>query len=78
MISRLNSNTLENEEGTKEAYLQALRFRKIVREILTKDIEAQYSTMGDGDDFDSPSWALMQAHKMGQIKAFKKIIAYFE
>lgn len=76
MNSKLKINSLESDEGTKEAFIQAIRFRKILMETLARDIEVQQATMGDEEDFSSPSWALIQAHKMGQIKALRKILSY--
>lgn len=76
MNSKLRNNTIEDEQGTKEAFLQAHRFRKILLDALQRDIEVQQAAMGDEEDFASPSWSLIQAHKMGQIKAFRKILTY--
>ena len=76
MNSKLKTNSIENEQETKEAYIQALRFRKILEEMLQREITSQYNSMGVEEDFNSPSWSLVQAHKMGQVKALKKILSF--
>jgi hypothetical protein len=79
MKSRITDGLNENDaQNAKYEYEKAFRFRQRLAELLQKDIDTAVVSMTKEDHFDSPSWALIQADRIAQIKTYRKIIALIE
>lgn len=70
--------TKEEKSELSANFINALPLRKRVIEMLEKEIESLNTNMRDEDHFSSPNWALIQADRIAQIKAKKKLISLFE
>lgn len=68
----------KDQEQFKYEFEKAFPFRKHLIGVLMKDIETALASMTKEEGFDSPSWALIQADRIAQIKTYKKIIALLE
>ena len=79
MKTRITDGLTEDDASSmKYEFEKALRFRQRLAELLQKDIEASVVNMTKEEHFDNPSWALVQADRVAQIKAYRKIIALLE
>lgn len=78
MLTRIKTNLPKDRHEELEGSYKASRFyREQVVQVLTKDIAQLYKEI-ENNDFDSPNWAMEQAHKLAQIKSIRKIMALFE
>lgn len=75
MIEGLSIN---EQEQMKYEYEKAYHFRQRLQQILEKEIETFVINMTKEEHFDSPSWPLVQADRVAQIKAYRKIIGLLE
>lgn len=73
-------STLGDDERKEleQEFKSCVRMREKAIEILRKDIESLYASMGSEKDYNSPSWPYVQAEKLGEVKALKKLISLFE
>lgn len=73
-------NSLEADERNEleREFKSCVRVREKIIEILTKDVESLQNSMGNEKDYNSPSWPYIQADKLGEVKALKKLISLFE
>lgn len=68
----------EDEALFREEYKAAVRFRKRMAEVLRKEMTNKEKSMRDEADFASPSWALIQAEKIGQVRVYEQFIDFLE
>ena len=73
-------NGLDSDEQSefKEDFIKAQRFRKRLVEVLNKEIESLQASMRDEDAFSSPNWAYIQADRVAQTKALKRVTGLLE
>lgn len=75
MKARLYEGLNEDDKNTAEyEFAKAVKFRERLTEVLEKEIEVFVINMTKEDHFDSASWSLIQADRVAQIKAYRKII----
>lgn len=74
----LDGLTEDEQDQAKYEFEKAFRFRQQLKELLLKDIESNVTSMTKDEHFDSPSWALIQADRVAQIRAYKKIIGLLD
>lgn len=55
-------------------FIIAQPFRKHLTAVLEAEIEALHGAMRDETHFDSPSWPYVQADRLGQEKALRRVI----
>lgn len=65
-------------EIAKEDYHKALNYRKLLTKVLNEEIDSLHASMRDEEGFNSPSWPYLQADRVAQVKAFKKVISFLE
>lgn len=68
----------EEEQLFREEFIRSLRFRKRMLEVLRKEKETKEKSMRDEADFASPSWPLIQAEKIGQIRVYEQFIDFLD
>lgn len=79
MKSRIIDGLSDKEKDEmKYEFEKAFRFRERLKSILEKEMDSFVINMTKEENFDSPSWALIQADRVAQIKAYKKIIGLLE
>ena len=64
--------TKEEEQEVKGEFLSSLHFRKQVIKLLEEDIDSIQRAMRDLEGYDKASWAMYQADRLGQIRAYEK------
>lgn len=70
-----------NEDDKKELEQQhnsCSRYRKQLVKVLNEDVDDLVEDMTKDEHYDAPNWQLVQADRLAQIKAYKKIISLFE
>jgi hypothetical protein len=70
--------TEDEATNMKYEFEKAYRFRQRLAELLQKDIDVSVVSMTKEEHFESPSWSLIQADRVAQIKAYRKIISLLE
>ena len=79
MKSRLTAGlTREEADNFAKDFAAATPLRKRIRELLEKDVDSLYASMGEEEVLSSPSWPYLQADRIAQVKAYKKIISLLE
>lgn len=68
----------DQEDPIREYYIQGLQMRKRMKVILNEEIESLHNDMLNEAHFESPNWALVQADRLAQIKALKRVISLIE
>lgn len=75
MKSRFLDGLSANErDQVKYEFEKAHEFRKKLTEILEKDIESLVTSMTKEESLESVNWVYLQADRVAQIKAYKKIV----
>lgn len=74
----LNGLDERDEQELREDYHKALGYRKALMKLIDKEIESLQASMRDEDHFSSPNWPYIQADRVAQTKALKKIYTYLE
>lgn len=69
---------LEKEEELifREDFIKAKRFRKRLAEVIEKEMRAKEKSMRDDANFSSPSWPLIQAEKIGQVRVYEQFLDF--
>lgn len=79
MISRwFNGLDTDERKDLEREFNSSVRVREKIVEILKKDLQNLYASLGNEKDYESPSWPYIQADKLGEAKALKKLITLFE
>lgn len=68
----------DQEDSIREYYIQGLHMRKRMKVILNDEIESLHNDMLNESHLESPNWALIQADRLAQIKALKRVISLIE
>lgn len=73
-------NGLDSEEITRlrENFVHSKPLRDRLIQVLNEEIESLYSSMRKEDLYDSPNWACIQADRIAQVKALKKMVSFLE
>jgi len=58
----------------KAHYKEAINFRKRLTSILEDEVEALHRSMRDEELYKTPNWSLIQADRIAQVKALKRVI----
>lgn len=62
----------------KEHYVRSQIFRKYLLKVLQEEIESLHASMRNEDNYNSPNWAYLQADRLGQEKALKRVVGLIE
>lgn len=77
MKARLLEGLSEQEQmELRSEFTHCRRLRQRVRDILTKDIDTLVVSMCNDEHFQS-DWAYVQADRVAQVKALRKLISLF-
>lgn len=76
MKTRLTKGLDErDQEIERENFHKALGFRKRMIDLLNEEIDGLHASMRDEDGFNNPNWAYVQADRVAQVKALRRIIS---
>lgn len=79
MKTKLLSNlTPEDEAELRQNFVYSLVLRKRLIEVLESEIDSHHASMRKEENFDKPNWALIQADRIAQVKALKRVISLLE
>jgi hypothetical protein len=65
----------QKKSFTQEWRASAFMRRELISFLNTKKVEKERSFMRSRENYESPSWALMQADSIGYLRAFEEIIS---
>ena len=79
----MKSSILANLDSERQGeirgeFVSSRLFRERIIEMLEKDIQGYYDSMGAKDAFLEPNFAMVQAERLGRINECKKIIALLQ
>ena len=61
----------------KSQYQSSYKLRERMVEILERDVDNVHKSMRSDEEY-GPSWAYLQAERVGEVKALKKLIGLLE
>lgn len=68
----------EDKSELKAQHLGCARLRKHLIKLLDEDIDALRADMRNEEHYQSPNWPLIQADRIAQEKAIKKVMSLLE
>lgn len=68
----------QEDLDVRAAYAESFILRKRLHEVLMLKLETKIKAAMSNDQFDSPSWAFLQAESIGYSKAIKDIITLLD
>lgn len=76
--SLLNGLNADDKKEIKGLFIEALRLRKRLNEVMLKKIEATQSERLEKINYDSPSWAFLQADLNGYERGVREAMSLLE
>lgn len=67
-----------DEDEFKAQFIQAQRFRKRMREVIDEELASLHKSMENEAHWDSVNWAFIQADRVAQAKALRRMKGWIE
>lgn len=76
-LSLTKGLTKDEKKEVEGEFISSYHFRQQVVKYLEAEVESIQRAMRDLEGYDKASWPMYQADRLGQIRAYEKIISLF-